>query len=68
MTDKEKELHMKLNHLIFCLEEWKKIWDPEQPGITKHSRVYYSAFHSFLTRGAREIRKQIDEIKYVKVD
>ena len=58
---------MKLNHLIHCIDEWKKVWDPEQPGLTKHSRGYYNAFHTFLERGLKEMKKQIDDIRYLSV-
>lgn len=68
MTEREKELHMKLNEILGCLEEWKIVWDPKQPGITKHSRGYYMAFHSFIERGVTQIRKRIDEVKYIAVD
>lgn len=65
MTNSEKTLVLRLNHVLLRLREWEKEWDPKDRGPT--TARWWRVFQKFLIDERKRLEKELDAIQYIDV-
>lgn len=58
---------MKLLRMLEVINQWPQEWDPEQPGLTKHTKGFYKAFYYQLKQRIKELEKTLDDVRWTQV-